>query len=360
MSNYCSENLISTMEKTIKAQQKLIDNIENSKNYFSKKENMQNYLNVYCPSFNQQFELLNFLKNGSVGHVYEGKYKCGNNNQKYAIKFCIKKKREEKEDKNKFQEIAINKKLHHKNINQILAFIKMTEGSFFSVLEFGKHGDLDYFVNHFLKRKTLSETCILYFAKQILDSLLYLNSCKIIHMDIKQGNILIDSELNPKIIDFSASCSFSEFNPDDIVKFPHIGTGKYIAPEVLNRTHMKIKYGERIDIYSFGVTLYYLCFGIFPYNKKNEKNEEENKVLEFPKDIKISEIFKDFLTKVLERDYLKRIGIKEALNHPWIKGWQIIEDEKLNISCLENFLIKLVTDNIPKLNEYIKKVHNEK
>ena len=356
--SYCCYNTgYSTIDKTIKASQKPLDNISIYKNNFSSKKNMEDYLNKYCPLFNQQFELLKYIKNGSVGYVYEGKYKCGNNNQKYAIKFCIKKKREEKEDKNKFQEIAINKKLHHKNINQILAFIKMTEGSFFSVLEFGKHGDLDYFVNNLLKRKTLSETCILYFAKQILDSLLYLNRCKIIHMDIKQGNILIDSELNPKIIDFSASCSFSEFNPDDIVKFPHIGTGKYIAPEVLNRTHMKIKYGERIDIYSFGVTLYYLCFGIFPYNKKNE---EENKVLEFPKDIKISEIFKDFLTKVLERDYLKRIGIKEALNHPWIKSWQLIEDEKLNISCLENFLIKLVTDNIPKLNEYIKKVNKSK
>ena len=66
------------------------------------------------------------------------------------------------------------------------------------------------------------------------------------------------------------------------------------------------------------------------------------------------------MTKVLERDYLKRIGIKEALNHPWIKSWQLIEDEKLNISCLENFLIKLVTDNIPKLNEYIKKVNKSK
>ena len=324
-------------------------------NFFCSKRRMQDYLNEYYPIFNQQFELLRFIKKGSSGFIYKGKFKLGKNNKKIAIKFFIKNKREEKDDRNRVkEEIAINAKLHHKNINKFFSFIKMTEGSSFSVLELGKHGDLDYFVNHFLKRKTLSETCILYFAKQILDSLLYLNSCKIIHMDIKQGNILIDSELNPKIIDFSTSCSFSEFNPDDIVKLPHIGTGKYIAPEVLNRTRMKIKYGERIDIYSFGATLYYLCFGIYPYDIKNRNNKEECAVLEFPKEIKISKMFKDFLTKVLNRDYIKRISIREALNHPWIKGWQILEDEKENLSNIDNFLNELVNDNIFKFNNYIK------
>ena len=354
MSYCCYNTANSTIDKTIKASQKPLDNIANYKNNFSSKKNMEDYLNKYCPSFNQQFELLKYIKNGSSGYIYKGQYKCGYNNKKCAIKFYIKKKREEKEDKNKFQEIAINKKLNHKNINQIFAFIKMTEGSFFSVLEFAKYGDLDYFKNNVLKRKTLSETCILYFAKQILDSLLYLSCCKIIHMDIKQGNILIDSELNPKIIDFSASCSFSEFNPDDIIKFPHIGTGKYIAPEVLNRTELKKKYGERIDIYSFGVTLYYLCFGIYPYDIKNKNNKDEHAVLEFPKEIKISEMFKDFLTKVLNRDYIKRISIREALNHRWIKGWQILEDEKENLSSIDHFLNELVNDNIIKFNNYIK------
>ena len=64
--------------------------------FFSSKKKMEDYLNKYCPSFNQQFELLKYIKNGSVGYVYEGKYKCGNNNQKYAIKFCIKKKKRRK------------------------------------------------------------------------------------------------------------------------------------------------------------------------------------------------------------------------------------------------------------------------
>ena len=113
--------------------------------------------------------ILNYIKRGSVGYVYEGRNKkC--NVQKYAFKFCINSKKNENENKSKYKEIAINKKLHHKNINQILSFIKMKDGSFFSVLEIGKYRDLDYFVHHLLKKRTLSETNILYFTKQLLDA----------------------------------------------------------------------------------------------------------------------------------------------------------------------------------------------
>ena len=76
--------------------------------------------------------------------------------------------------------------------------------------------------------------------------------------------------------------------------------------------------------------------------------------LEFPKERKISKLFKDFLQKTLEKDYKRRIGIKEALNHPWIQASKAIFDEKENLGCLENFLIKLITDNIANFNELIK------
>ena len=336
---------------------------KDDKNYYSDIDNLYTHIKGVYPAFSEQFELTHFINSGSEGVVYEGRYKKGCDNQKYAFKFCIKTKREEnKETKNKFHEISIVKKLHHKNINQILAFIKMDENSYFSVLELGKYGDLDYFSSKLLKRTKLSETCINYLSKPILESLEYIHRCKIIHMDIKPGNILIDSELNPKIIDFSASCSFAEFNTEDLVRFPFIGTGKFIPPEIIERAHMKIKYGEEIDIYSFGITIYYLIFGIYPYNLNEVRSKEYDKILEkvknekllFPKEVKISEKCKDFLSKTLEKDYRKRITIKNALKHPWIQAYHILEEEKQNTANQESFLIKLITDSIPKFNEYMK------
>ena len=68
----------------------------------------------------------------------------------------------------------------------------------------------------------------------------------------------------------------------------------------------------------------------------------------------VSDKFKDFLSKILDKDYTKRLSIKDALKHPWIKAYNILDEEKQNISNQENFLIKLITDAIPKFNEYIK------
>ena len=84
--------------------------------------------------------------------------------------------------------------------------------------------------------------------------------------------------------------------------------------------------------------------------------------LEFPKDRKVSNIFKNFLEGLLEKDYAKRFDINMCLNHPFIKGAEIIEDEKEKAFCNENFLINLITDNIKKFNDYIKneKLNNNK
>ena len=135
-----------------------------------------------------------------------------------------------------------------------------------------------------------------------------------------------------------------------------------MAPEILSKEHMKIKETEKIDIYSFGVSLYYLFYGEYPYKLKEVKGKDYNNILNkikdeeltFPEKRKISNLFKDFFEKTLEKDYKKRLSIKQALDHPWIKGSQIIFDEKENTYCQESFLIRLITDNIPKFNEYIR------
>jgi serine/threonine protein kinase len=212
-----------------------------------------------------------------------------------------------------------------------------------------------------LKRKVLSETILCYFAKQILEALEYMHKCKIIHNDIKQGNIVVDSNLDIKITDFSVSCTYANFEPDDCVEFPFMGTSKYICPEILGHVKMAVKEACKIDLYSFGVTLYELAFGKYPYklneveNKKYDDilNNIKQEKLEFPKDKKISTLFKDFLSHLLDKNYQTRYDIQQALNHPWIKGAKIINDEKENIYYLESFLINAITDNIPKFNDYI-------
>ena len=334
---------------------------ENFKNSYKNKNELEKFLNKNSPAFNEDFELIRFISAGATGVVYEGQMKKRKNAQKLAFKFKYTKS--ENRDKDEFQEIGILKKLHHKNITNIYAFTKIKNLMHYCVLELGKHGDLEKFMKVLLKRKILSETILCYFAQQILEGLQYIHKCKIIHNDIKQGNIVVDSNLDIKITDFSVSCTYANFNPDDEVEFPFMGTSKYICPEILSHTQMPVKEACKIDIYSLGVTLYELAFGEYPY-KLNEVEHKDydnilrninNLKLEFPKDKKISPVCKDFLSHLLEKDYRNRYNIEQALNHPWIKGAKIIKDEKENIFCLESFLINTITDNIPKFNEYIEK-----
>ena len=333
---------------------------------FKTKEELKVFMEQNYPQFFENFELSEYIASGSSGNVFKGIYK--QNKKQVAIKVLKNRYNKEKKDKEKIlsrikQEMDISSKLHNINIMETYAYINKNENCNFCVLEYGKNGDLENFMRHLLKRMIISETAVNYFGKQILEGLEYLHKrCKIVHMDIKPGNILIDAGLSAKIADFSVSCSYAHFEPENLVKFPFVGTGKFMPPEIIEKANMKIKESEKIDIYSLGVTLYCLFYGMYPYKLNEVKGKDYDKILEkiknekleFPEGRKISSLFKDFLIKTLEKDYSKRINLREALNHPWIKASKAIFDEKENLGCLENFLIKLITDGIANFNELIK------
>jgi serine/threonine-protein kinase len=81
------------------------------------------------------------------------------------------------------------------------------------------------------------------------------------HRDLKPSNIMLDSQLNPKILDFGLSGG----DPGS----GHLrGTPAYIAPEQLDR-HQPID--ARTDIYALGVILYELLAGVTPYSGKSDE-----------------------------------------------------------------------------------------
>ena len=150
--------------------------------------------------------------------VYEGRSR--RNPQKHVcLKFLLNESEEEKRDKKiyknsninnnrnsnmcpKIKEINIQNKLKDKNITEYYDYCDLKDYGCI-IMEFAKFGDLEYFQKKLIQKKHLSGTLIAYITKQILNGLLYIHQSKIIHMDIKQQNILIDENLNIKITDFS-------------------------------------------------------------------------------------------------------------------------------------------------------------
>ena len=334
------------------------------KEHFKDINNMKEFLKE-CQNFNNNFELLNFVNSGSCGVVYEGKIKKSDKNKRVGLKFLMGKIIDEKRDKNanqkKLKEYNFQEKLHHKNITELYGLYPIKNCACI-VMDYAKYGDLDYFQKKLIQKKYLSETLIAYITIQILEGLRYCHQCKIIHMDIKQQNILIDENLMIKITDFSVSQSYESYKEGGKFNLPLAGTSLYMSPEVLGKCEIDVEDCNKIDMFSLGTLLYNCAFGQFPYqleysDRKNFKGIYDkimSKILVFPNIKSYSFLFKNFLRNLLNNNIKKRYSIQDAMEDPWIKGTKLIFKEKEKMHDLEKFLISIVTDNIKCFNDYLK------
>ena len=103
-----------------------------------------------------------------------------------------------------------------------------------------------------------------FFRKIVIDiakALKKLHECGVMHRDIKPSNIFLNNtdknegERIAKLGDFGCSI-FIQDNMSD-----PIGTILYLSPEI----HKNIDYNEKCDLWSLGITLHELFFGIPPY-----------------------------------------------------------------------------------------------
>ena len=308
-------------------------------------------------------KFLELIDKGGFSKVYKAEliYK----KKTIAVKVLDKVK---KVDRN---EMKISEKLKNKNINDIYCSYKDEKtGEYNIIMEYSKLGNLKNFQLKFLEKNYLSETLLCFICYQILNGLKYIHQCKIVHLDIKPQNILIDEYLNVKIIDFSISLDYSK-NKSKQIKLPIIGTSFYMAPEILNSDFIFIKDLNKVDLFSLGVILFNMAFGYYPFGL--EKEDVKNYKIIYEKIMKnnlefdndddyYSSYFIDFLKLLLEKDIKKRINIYEALNNYWVKGAEILLEEKENLFNAEKFLGYLVTDHIKNFDDYISRkniVENE-
>ena len=335
---------------------------------YNDKVELEKYLKENCPEFWEKFELLEFKKNGSAGAVLKAQTRSKENkkNRRFvALKFLYNGKKNNKPKKEiNHQEIIIHGALKHKNIPQIYGYYKIGEYNSCIAMEFSQYGDLENFKKKVIKRVPLSETFICYILGGICDAVYYMHTHnKIIHMDIKQQNIVVDDYINIKLTDYSISIDYKN---KDFINLPLIGTCYYMSPEVLRKETIPVEYASKIDVYSIGVLLYFLAFCDYPFKLKDVGNKDypqilknvENNDLEFPKDYEISKPFLNLLKNCLNKDISKRYSIHQLINDPWTKGYQIILNEKEKLYNAGRFVIDLMVDNIINFNEYIKQIEN--
>ena len=278
------------------------------------------------------------LKRGTTGNI--SLYYSDSDSKKVAIKeIDISDLNEQKINELK-KEAELLKSVNHPNIIQFYeSFI--VDKNLYIVMEYCEKNDLNSYINSYKnKNEKIPEEFIWKVAFQVLDALYYLhNEKKIVHKDIKPLNLLIDKDDNIKVCDFGSSGMVSILTK---IKTSLRLTNKNYTP-VCRPPEDIFKFQS--DIWSLGVTLYYMAEMVYPFGEESEKDIKDNILNKIPKEIDepYTPELNNFIMNMLIKDYLKRPSAKECIN---MIPREIKKKINPNYKFYNNFLIRFCFGSI--------------
>ncbi|XP_078121350.1 serine/threonine-protein kinase 10 [Sander vitreus] len=264
---------------------------------------------------NDLWEIIGELGDGAFGKVYKARNK--ETGVLAAAKVIETKCEEELEDY--IVEIDILAKCDHRYIVKLLdAFYH--DNKLWIMIEFCPGGAVDATMLEL--DRGLTEPQIKVVCRQMLEALRYLHSMKIIHRDLKAGNILLMLDGDIKLADFGVSAKNTKTLQR---RDSFIGTPYWMAPEVVMCETMKdAPYDYKADVWSLGITLIELAQIEPPHHELNPMRvllkiaKSEPPTLEQPH--KWSQEFKDFLKKALDKNPETRPTVAQLTEHPFVRS----------------------------------------
>ena len=157
------------------------------------------------------------------------------------------------------RELEIGKRLHHPNIQQLIADGRLDDGvAPYLVLEF-VDGTLlrDYLREH----APLSVEDAIRITVQLANALEYCHGHGVVHRDLKPENILIEDDGTVKLVDFGIALLQGARRLTFRRLTSGFGTPDYMAPEQVQGD----RGDARTDLYALGVMLYEMLTGEVPY-----------------------------------------------------------------------------------------------
>ncbi|TMW84897.1 hypothetical protein EJD97_024167, partial [Solanum chilense] len=190
------------------------------------------------------------LGEGGFGSVYEGTLSNG-------TKIAVKRLDGLGHVMDSFlTEVNIVGGIHHVNLVKLIGFCAEKTQRLL-IYEHMVNGSLDRWIYHKDEENGLRWHTRQRIITDIAKGLAYLHdecSQKIIHLDIKPQNILLDKNFNAKISDFGLSKLIDKDESKVVTRMR--GTPGYLAPEWLRSVIT-----EKVDVYAFGIVLLELLCG---------------------------------------------------------------------------------------------------
>ena len=205
------------------------------------------------------------------------------------------------------QIMATLNKQPHENILKLLDFFEDDEYYYIETPVHGETGCIDLFDLIELKTNMTEFEAKLIF-KQIVSGVKHLHDLGIVHRDIKDENVIVDSKGFVKLIDFG-SAAYVKSGPFDVF----VGTIDYAAPEVLSGEPYE---GKPQDIWAIGILLYTIIFKENPFYNIDEILEGDLKFGGNTNDV--SQDCMDLIAKILNRTVRDRPTIDDIYNDKWL------------------------------------------
>ena len=161
--------------------------------------------------------------------------------------------------------------LKHPNIIRVFDVFE-DNGTAYYVMDYIEGNNLSDIVEG---KGRLSEPLALKYIRQVANALNYLHQKKLLHLDVKPANILLDKNTgNAILIDFGVSKQYDQDGQQTSTTPPAISKGYSPVEQYAQGSNVKT-FSPATDIYSLAATLYKLVTGNTPPESNLLLNEDE-------------------------------------------------------------------------------------
>ncbi|KAK8543401.1 hypothetical protein V6N13_136087 [Hibiscus sabdariffa] len=285
---------------------------------------------------NNRYALLNLLGKGGFSEVYKAYDLVEHRYVACKLHGLNAQWSEEKKQsyiRHAIREYNIHKTLVHHHIVRLWDIFEIDQNTFCTVLEYCSGKDLDAVLK---ATPVLPEKEARIIIVQIFQGLVYLNkrAQKIIHYDLKPGNVLFDELGVAKVTDFG----LSKIVEDDVgsqgmeLTSQGAGTYWYLPPECfeLSRTPL---ISSKVDVWSSGVLLYQMLFGRRPFghDQTQERILREDTIIkarkvEFPSRPTVSNEAKELIRRCLTYNQAERPDVLTIAQDPYLTQPELLSE----------------------------------